>query len=50
MPAAYRGNCPVCGGNYALTKDGKLGVHPAPAPEFADENGKCRGKRQLPVK
>jgi hypothetical protein len=46
MSMAFRGECPTCGGDYAITKKGLIGKHPASRPEYDDGNGKCKGSGQ----
>lgn len=46
MPAAFRGECPGCGGDYAVRKNGTIGKHPAPAPEYDRGDGKCKGSNE----
>jgi hypothetical protein len=48
MAGAYRGVCSVCDGDYAITVKNVIGRHPAPSPEFADEDGRCLGSAKPP--
>jgi hypothetical protein len=41
--AAFRGMCPICLDDYAITQKGLVGKHPASEPEYDDGTGRCRG-------
>lgn len=44
--ASFRGVCPTCNGNYAVTKKGLIGKHLAAKPENDRGDGKCKGSEQ----